>query len=203
MYIQYLTILWLHLASSNFMYVVACIKSFSFLRPNNIPLYVDATFCLFLHVSKDIWVDSTFWLFMGFPGGSDGKASACNVGNPGLIPELGRSLEKEMATYSSTHAWKIPWTEESGRLQSLGSQRRSDTPMWLHFWLFWVMLLWTWVYKCLQVPGFISLRYIARRGIAGSCCIQYFEELPYHFRGGYTILHSHQPCSRVPVYPHY
>ena len=32
-------------------------------------------------------------------------------------------LEKEMATYSSTLAWKIPWTEESGRLQSMGSQR--------------------------------------------------------------------------------
>ena len=28
---------------------------------------------------------------MGFPGGSDGKESACNVGDPGLIPELGRS----------------------------------------------------------------------------------------------------------------
>ena len=32
-------------------------------------------------------------------------------------------LEKEMATYSSTLAWKIPWTEECGRLQSIGSQR--------------------------------------------------------------------------------
>ena len=32
-------------------------------------------------------------------------------------------LEKEMATHSSTLAWKIPWTEESGRLQSMGSQR--------------------------------------------------------------------------------
>ena len=31
-------------------------------------------------------------------------------------------LEKEMATHSSTLAWKIPWTEESGRLQSMGSQ---------------------------------------------------------------------------------
>ena len=32
-------------------------------------------------------------------------------------------LEKEMATHSSTLAWKIPWTEESGGLQSMGSQR--------------------------------------------------------------------------------
>ena len=51
----------------------------------------------------------------GFPGGSDGK-SACNMGDPGLIPGVGDPLEKEMATHSSTLAWKIPWTEEPGRL---------------------------------------------------------------------------------------
>ena len=33
------------------------------------------------------------------------------------------SLEKEMATHSRTIAWKTPWTEEPGRLQSMGSQR--------------------------------------------------------------------------------
>ena len=32
-------------------------------------------------------------------------------------------LEKEMATHSSILAWKIPWIEEPGRLQSMGSQR--------------------------------------------------------------------------------
>ena len=40
-------------------------------------------------------------------------------------------LEKEMATHSSTFAWKIPWMEERGRLQSMGSQR--DTTARLHF----------------------------------------------------------------------
>ena len=41
------------------------------------------------------------------------------------VQSLGREdpLEKEMATHSSMLAWKIPWTEESGRLQSIGSQR--------------------------------------------------------------------------------
>ena len=40
------------------------------------------------------------------------------------IQSLGQEdLEKEMATYSSIFAWKIPWTEEPGRLQSMGSQR--------------------------------------------------------------------------------
>ena len=33
------------------------------------------------------------------------------------------ALEKEMATHSSTLAWKIPWMEETGGLQSMGSQR--------------------------------------------------------------------------------
>ena len=36
-------------------------------------------------------------------------------------------LEKEMATHSSTLAWKIPWTEEAGRLQFMGSQRVSHS----------------------------------------------------------------------------
>ena len=41
------------------------------------------------------------------------------------VPSLGWEdpLEKEMATHSSTLAWKIPWTEEPGGLQSMGSQR--------------------------------------------------------------------------------
>ena len=124
---------------------------------------------------------------MGFPCGSAGKESACNAGELGLIPELGRSpgegnsyalqysglessldcivhgvtkshtrlsefhfeasliaqsvknmpavqetrvrflrwedpLEKEMATHSSILVWTVPWIEEPGRLQSMGSQ---------------------------------------------------------------------------------
>ena len=41
------------------------------------------------------------------------------------IRSLGQEdpLDKEMATHSSTLAWRIPWTEEPGRLQSMGSQR--------------------------------------------------------------------------------
>ena len=58
-----------------------------------------------------------------FAGGSDGKASAYNVGDLSSIPGLENLLEKEMATCSSTLAWKIPWLEEPGGLQSIGSQR--------------------------------------------------------------------------------
>ena len=57
----------------------------------------------------------------GFSGGSDGKESACNAGNPGSIPGSGRSSEKEWATHSSIFIWEFPWTEESGGLQSMGS----------------------------------------------------------------------------------
>ena len=63
------------------------------------------------------------FVLQGFSGGSDGKDYACNAGDPGLIPGLGRSLEKGMATHSSILAWEIPWTGEPGGLQSMGSQR--------------------------------------------------------------------------------
>ena len=61
--------------------------------------------------------------YIYFPGGSNGKASVYNEGDLGSSPGLGRSLEKEMAIHSSTIAWKIPWTEDPGRLQYMGSQR--------------------------------------------------------------------------------
>ena len=57
------------------------------------------------------------------PGGSDGKASAYNVGDLGSIPGSGRSPGEGNGNHSSTLAWKIPWTEEPGRLQSMGSQK--------------------------------------------------------------------------------
>ena len=64
--------------------------------------------------------------FKGFPTGSVGKESTRDAGETrqsrrlSLIPGLGRSLEKEMATHSNILAWEIPWTEESGGLQSVG-----------------------------------------------------------------------------------
>ena len=66
-------------------------------------------------------LDSSWPIY--FPGGSDGTVSVYNAGDLGSSPGLRRSLEKEMAVHSSTLAWKIPWTEEPGRLQSVGSQR--------------------------------------------------------------------------------
>ena len=63
-------------------------------------------------------------LFLGFPCGSAGKQSTCNVGNlgsiPGLaIPGLEDPLEKRNATHSTILAWRIPWTVESVGLQNV------------------------------------------------------------------------------------
>ena len=75
-----------------------------------------------------------------FPGGSDGKASVYNAGDPGSIPGLGRSpgegngnpldpwvgkipWRRKWQSTAGLFAWKIPWTEEPGRLQPMGSQR--------------------------------------------------------------------------------
>ena len=58
---------------------------------------------------------------MGFPVVLEGKESATMWETQ--VRYLGQEdpLEKEMETHSSTLAWKIPWTEEPGRLQSMGS----------------------------------------------------------------------------------
>ena len=60
---------------------------------------------------------------MGFPGGSVVKNLPAKQET--LVGFLGQedSLEKEMATHSSILAWRIPWMEEPGRLQSTGSHR--------------------------------------------------------------------------------
>ena len=60
---------------------------------------------------------------MGFPGGSDGKNLP--LGQKTWIQSLGWEdlMEKETATHSSILSWEIPWSEEPGRLRSMGLQR--------------------------------------------------------------------------------
>ena len=55
---------------------------------------------------------------MGFPGGTDGKESACSVGDQSLIPELGRSPGEGNGTPLQYPCLEIPWTEETSGLQS-------------------------------------------------------------------------------------
>ena len=49
--------------------------------------------------------------------------SASSAGDPSLIPGWEDPLKKETTTHSSTLAWKIPWMEEPGGLQFIGSKR--------------------------------------------------------------------------------
>ena len=64
-----------------------------------------------------------FTEFQGFPGGASDNLPA-NAGDKRVRSLSGEDpLEKEMATHSSILAWEIPWTEEPGGLQSIGSQR--------------------------------------------------------------------------------
>ena len=58
-----------------------------------------------------------------FPGDSDNKDSACNMGDLGSILSWEDLLEEEMATHCRILAWEIPWTEELGGLQSIMLQR--------------------------------------------------------------------------------
>ena len=77
----------------------------SFLRLSDIPLYVYTTVYQVALVVRNP------------------PAYAGEMRDMGSIPRLERSPEKGMAAHSSILAWIIPWTEESGRLQSIGSHR--------------------------------------------------------------------------------
>ena len=65
-------------------------------------------------------------MYMGFPGGTSGKeltASVRDVRDAGSIPGSRRSPGGRHSNHSTILAWRIPWTEELGGLQSIGSQR--------------------------------------------------------------------------------
>ena len=82
-------------------------------------------------ILRNIWVgfgSISNW-HKGFPAGSVVKNRPANTGDTGSIPGLRQSLwvgdptTIQIASHSSTLTWKIVWTEEPGRLQSMGSRR--------------------------------------------------------------------------------
>ena len=80
------------------------------------------------HPTRPHWILSSlnlniFLYEWDFPGGSDGKESACNVGDPGSIPGSRRSPGEGNGNPLHILAWKIPETEEPGGLPSMKSQR--------------------------------------------------------------------------------
>ena len=84
----------------------------------------------------------------GSPAGSDVKESACNVG--AWVRSLGQEdlMEKGRATHSSILAWRIAWTEEPGRLPSIGLQRIR---------CYWSVVAWAIMYIFCSCIYFISL----------------------------------------------
>ena len=60
-----------------------------------------------------------------FPGGSAVKNPPANAGDPGSIPGVERSPGGRNGTHSSFLAWRIPWTEDPGGLQSVGLQSQT------------------------------------------------------------------------------
>ena len=103
---------------------------------------------------KDFWLDSfcievryaqgALLLFpLGFLAGTVVRNPCAKAGDEGSIPGSGRSPEEEVATQSSIHAWEIPWTEEPGRLQSMGvSKSRTQLSN--------KTTTWTWIHQVLQ-----------------------------------------------------
>ena len=88
----------------------------------------------------DSWVGKIHWrrdrlptpVFLGFPCGSAGKESACNVGDLALIPGLGRSLGEVKGYPLQYSGWRIPWIVES-----MGSQRVG------HNWMTFTFIIWS------------------------------------------------------------
>ena len=96
--------------------------------------------CISVYLSPQSYLAPWSHVFQTrFPRWLNGKESACQCRRPRFHP-----LEEGMATHSSILAWKIPWTEEPGGLQSMGSQRDttehahiSDYLCWKTFYLSW------------------------------------------------------------------
>ena len=93
---------------------------------------------------KNVKDSSSFWeenanislffsMSQGFPGDSEGKASACNVGELGLIPRSGRSPGEGNGNLLQYSCWKIPWMEGPGRLYSPWDRQELHTTEPLHF----------------------------------------------------------------------
>ena len=75
-----------------------------------------------------------FYNSRGFSGGLDDKECACNVGDPGSIPGLGRSPGRGHGNPLQYSCLENPWIEEPGRLHFVGWQKILDTTEWLtHF----------------------------------------------------------------------
>ena len=138
-------------------------------------------------------------------------------------------VEKAMAPHSSTLAWKIPWMEKPGRLQSIGLQRvrhdwatslslfhHMDIPPLVYFWLksiwiastlviLWVKFFLIFVYTFLCEYNFSLLWdkcLVITAGSNGKHMLLFVKNYPPLLQRGCTILHSYQQCMSDPHSPH-
>ena len=63
------------------------------------------------------------YMYLGFSLSSVVKESPCNEGDLGSFPGLGRYVQRDKMSFFSILAWRISWTEEPSRLQSIALQR--------------------------------------------------------------------------------
>ena len=138
--------------SSRFIHVVAQLQFPSFSRPNNTPLYIRITFWLSIYPLMDMTLKIL--------------KQKCDMFIYLLYSNPRRGLmEEAMAPHSSTLAWKIPWTEEPSRLQSMGSLRvRHDwvTSLSLFTFLHWRR-------KWQPTPVFLPGESQGRGSLVGCC----------------------------------
>ena len=135
---------------------------------------------------------------MGFPGGLVVKCLPTNAGDlrdAGSISGGENPLEQEIATHSSIVVWRIPWTEEPGRLRSLGLQsqiqlKRLHTHTWTwngSFQIFLIQLI-TFSLVC----SFLFLKLL----LTACSWINFVE-----FRAGFFFLPISMLSIYLPIYP--
>ena len=88
------------------------------------------TYHVVFQVSSKV-IQLYIYMYFGFPLGLVVKQSLCIEGDLGSIPGMGRYAQRDMTSLSSVLAWRISWTEEPSRLQSIGPQREG------HIWIHW------------------------------------------------------------------
>ena len=130
-----------------------------------------------------MYLKSFIHVVLGLSKWISGKESACNtgsIGDTGSIPGLGK--EESMATHSSILAWRIPWTEESGRLQFKILQRvGNDWNDLVHInvvmhvsSLFFFIAEWYSLYDYFSMGGFFSVSRVHEESCSEDSCIGLF-----------------------------